>query len=142
MQQSTLNLAVPAWSATVTRHRRFLFLFLAAVVVGLAVGVLLLWPRPSAISPENCERIQNGMTLADVEAFLGGPPGTYTTDGQDWSMGMLDNGVRSITHTRRVWVGDNGGIRIDFDEHGHVAVCQWCPRGESLLNRMRRWLRQ
>jgi hypothetical protein len=55
-----------------TRTRRLL---LFAVPAGLAVALIaawLLWPR-TAITRENAEKIQVGMTLAEVEAILGGP---------------------------------------------------------------------
>jgi hypothetical protein len=103
------------------------------------VASWLLWPR-TAITRENADRIQEGMTLANVEAILGGPPGVYTADGQDWSMEMLRNGKYRSNHTRRIWVGDDGGIRIDFDEDGCVAASQWCPRQRSLWDRMCGWL--
>jgi outer membrane protein assembly factor BamE (lipoprotein component of BamABCDE complex) len=54
-----------------TRRRLLLFALIAVAVV-LAVGVWLLWPR-TAITRENAAKIQAGMTLAEVEAILGGP---------------------------------------------------------------------
>jgi len=50
---------------------RLLLLLLTVVPVGLAVAGWLLWPAPSAISQENFDRIQVGMTLAEVEALMG-----------------------------------------------------------------------
>lgn len=53
-------------------YRRLVFLVVAIVTVILAGGVWLLWPHTSrAISRENFERIQLGMTLAEVEAVMG-----------------------------------------------------------------------
>jgi hypothetical protein len=54
------------------RKHRLLLLSLPALVA-LTVGAWLLWPR-SAITRENAEKIQSGMTPAEVEAILGGPP--------------------------------------------------------------------
>src|SRR4051812_9676536 len=62
-----------------SRHCRFLFLSVAAVAVGLAVGVWVLWPH-TEITPENAAKIRKGMTLAEVEAILGGPARCDTTD--------------------------------------------------------------
>jgi hypothetical protein len=54
------------------RSRRLLLLWIpAATAAGLA-AVWLLWPR-TAITRENAEKVQLGMTLAEVEAILGGP---------------------------------------------------------------------
>jgi hypothetical protein len=50
------------------------------VLVGLAVVVVVvLWPRTQWISQENFDRITEGMSRAEVEAILGGPPGDYRT---------------------------------------------------------------
>jgi outer membrane protein assembly factor BamE (lipoprotein component of BamABCDE complex) len=55
-----------------TRKRSALLLLVASClgVVGFAAYLL---PRSSAINEENVARIQKGMTLAQVEAILGGP---------------------------------------------------------------------
>src|SRR4051794_14971615 len=99
----------------------------------------LFWPQ-ARISEASCDLIQPGMPRHAVEGLLGGPPGAYTADGKDWSMGMLENGVRGIDHTREVWVGEDGGIRVDFDEHGRLAVSKWGPRHGSLWERVRGWV--
>jgi hypothetical protein len=54
-----------------TRRLRLLLGVPVAVVV-LGVGAWLLLPR-TAITRENAAKIQVGMTLAEVEAILGGP---------------------------------------------------------------------
>jgi hypothetical protein len=107
----------------------------SAFVVGWFVA-----PR-DRISESNCELIREGMTLLEVETVLGGPEGAYTSDGKDWSMGMLGNGKRQIGHTVQVWVGDDGGIRIDFDEDERVAIPHWYPRRVSFFARVRGWMR-
>jgi hypothetical protein len=109
---------------------------LAVLLVAVLAIVWYLWPD-DRISPASCERIHEGMTRLEVEAILGGPPGAYTADGQDWSMGMLHGGVRHIGTKREVWVADDGGIRVDFDQQGRVDICQWCPRRQSFWQRLR-----
>jgi hypothetical protein len=52
--------------------RRRLLVFGPLAVAALVVGMWLLWPR-TAITRENAAKIQAGMTLAEVEAILGGP---------------------------------------------------------------------
>lgn len=55
-----------------TIRRRLLLFSLLAGLFTLGVGAWLLWPR-TAITRENAAKIQIGMTLAEVEAILGGP---------------------------------------------------------------------
>jgi hypothetical protein len=120
-------------------RKRFLIAGSGLVVVVLGLSLFWLWPD-DRIHPASCERIHEGMTLAEVEAILGGPAGVYTRDGKDWSMGMLGNGVSRINDERLVWVGNSGGIRVDFDEEGQVHVTQGVPRQQNFWNRMRSWL--
>jgi hypothetical protein len=109
------------------------------VLALLGLFLFFIWPNDS-ISPASCERIQEGMTLSEVEVILSGPSGIYTSDRHDWSMGMLSGGLRRFGDRRLVWVADNGGIQVDFDQHGRVAGKQWCPRRSNLWDRMRGWL--
>ena len=62
------------------RRRRLLLGSGALALLGLAgmlVVTQLLRAGP-AITPASYERIREGMTEAEVEAVLGGPPGDYT----------------------------------------------------------------
>src|ERR1700722_14500609 len=70
---------MPARTATMTR-RRVLLIGLLAATVALGVCEWMLWPRPpSAITRANAAKITEGMTLAEVEAILGGPPRDEST---------------------------------------------------------------
>src|SRR5438132_9649603 len=60
-------------------RRRLLLFAVMAVVVVLAVGPWLPWPR-TAITLENAAKIQIGMMLAEAEAILGGPARDESTD--------------------------------------------------------------
>ena len=123
-------------------RKRFLVAIGLIAVLGVSAFVVIwLVVLRGRISESNCELIREGVTLPEVEAVLGGPEGAYTSDGKDWSHGMLRNGIRGIDHTRKVWVGDDGGIRVDFDKDERVAVAQWCPRRVSFFARIRGWIR-
>ena len=55
--------------------RRKLLVTLAVGLVALiGVAALVAWPRAERITPENFDRIKEGMSRAEVEAILG-PPG-------------------------------------------------------------------
>lgn len=120
------------------RNRSQALLFLLAVVALTAVVAHVLRQPAGPISSRDCDRIEIGMTLPQVEAILGGPPGAYTVAESDWSW-VLENGVMPSDHTRRVWVSDVGGVRIDFDPAGRVAMKQWVPgpaANRGLLQRL------
>ena len=56
-----------------TTRRRLMLFGLLAGLLALGAGGWLLWPRTSAITRENAAKIKAGMSLAEVEAILGGP---------------------------------------------------------------------
>jgi hypothetical protein len=97
-------------------RRRKLLVALAGLAVVVAAGVIALWPtRPNRVTRENYDRIQIGMTRAEVEAILG-PPGDYTTRPQTlwwppWSVGLSDR-----------WRGDEFAIGLIFDHKRRVRV--------------------
>jgi hypothetical protein len=84
------------------RERRPLW-FAAADLLGLGVcAILLTAQRPhSGITKKNFDRIQVGMTEAEVEDIFGGPSGTYT----DRPIVTFMSG----TMFRCWWIGDEGG---------------------------------
>jgi hypothetical protein len=55
-----------------------LLVVLAGVGVVLAAGTVVFWPRADRVTRANYDRIQIGMSWADVERILG-LPGDYTT---------------------------------------------------------------
>ena len=72
-------------------RRRTLLVVLAGLTVVVAAGAVVLWPRtPSRITLENCNRIREGMSRAEVEAILG-PPGDYRTGPGETGHGSTEN---------------------------------------------------
>src|SRR5262249_17539116 len=116
------------------RPRRFLFLSLAAVVVGLAFAWLL-WPR-TAITRENGARLRPGMALAGVEQIMGGPQrfefdGTSTLD--ESAAGAMEAwrefGARvppEAVHNVR-WNTVSVSIVAWFDREDRMVVCHVLP---------------
>jgi hypothetical protein len=104
-------------------------------LAGLAV-VVVLRPRPSArLTLENCNRIWQGMSRAEVEAILG-PPGDYATVPFDNGSGsevdpsyVYSQIVRSSStgydsnRVRACWCGNDRLIMIAFDgPNGRVVA--------------------
>jgi hypothetical protein len=119
-------------------RRRTLLVVLSGLAVVGAAGAIVLWPAgtlQSKITPENCARIQVGMTRAEVEAILG-PPRDYTTMmpiAQSYSTGNIESTTAAlinndITLRREVWAADGLAKVICFSSDGKVTVlatCQW-----------------
>jgi hypothetical protein len=119
---------------------RLLLPALLAVLVALLLTFWLLWPRPSAITPENALSLRSGMTLAEVEAILGGPA-RDETGGQ----GVVVHHAKWIftpsAALRGQWVSEECAVEVDFVE-GRVTYIQIgtvVMPGESPLDKLRRW---
>jgi len=89
------------------RKHWLLGLLTLALVFGASAMLLSLPQRESAIARKNFDRIQEGMTEAEVEAILGGPPGKYT----DRPDPVLYHGI--MFH--RWWIGEDAVITIEVD---------------------------
>lgn len=59
------------------RRRKLLAGLITATVVA-GVATLALWPRPDPVTLANYDRVEEGMSPAEVTALLG-PPGDYRT---------------------------------------------------------------
>jgi hypothetical protein len=119
-------------NAAMPRPRRALFLSLAAVVVGLALGFWLLWPRPTGVTLENYQKIRHGMTRDEIEALLGEPPFKAETvycdrPAPDTPCGMICR-----------WKSNQMALQVHFDLEGEVLSCGGSPQWswlETLLDR-------
>jgi hypothetical protein len=138
-----------------TGRRRLLLSTIVAIVVAvvLAVVVWLLQP-PTAITRENAAKIKEGMAMDEVEAILGGAARDETTgpvireeppefaprdaSGRSFRITILDQ------RPHLEWHSDEVRIWVHFDSNGNVTECTYFPTHraeESLLDKLRRWLR-
>jgi hypothetical protein len=144
-----------------SRRRALVFAVIGAALA-LAGGVWLLWPEPHpSINRGSAAKILSGMTPAEVEAILGGPPRddrmvptvldekvpvelqdptnphTYDTD-----IEVSDQDGR-VVFSRKEWQSNRLTILVDFGADGRVTRT-YCirlrPVQEGLLDRLRRWL--
>jgi hypothetical protein len=112
------------------RSRRLRWGLALAGLAVVAVGTLLLWSEsPSRITPENFERIREGMSRAEVYAILG-PPVDYTS-GPRFSIKVQGCVTWSEDRQWRRWEGDIGGIAIRFDRNDKVA--ETCNSGGEVV---------
>jgi hypothetical protein len=88
---------------------------LAAAAIITAVVLYISGPRRPMASQADCDRIEVGMTRAQVEHVLGGPPGDYRTPDADNTL-FVD-----FRHGNWYeWHGDGGHIFVKYDKDGQV----------------------
>jgi hypothetical protein len=86
------------------------------LLLGLAGSVALILANPSRITQANFDRIQDGMSIGDVEAIL------WKADGL-WTVGDRGTGISS-----HLWYSGPNWVRVDFidgsadDKELHLAT--------------------
>ena len=106
------------------RRRRVIVGFVVLAAGGLAaVALTLLRPTPLE---ERVRRIQTGMTLAEVEAVLGAPPGDHTR----YVMYVHSGGLRRNTDPMKEWDWDEGCVDVRFGPDGRVEDVAFHPNAK------------
>jgi hypothetical protein len=120
----------------------------ALALLGMPARPLaLLQPaRHDSVTLDNYRCIQVGMTRAQVEAILGGPPGNYCRPGQP----LRGLKPRALADPEiRQWIGSSLIVSVIFDGKGRVSGKMFAGGGPclpmaepdpSLLDRLRRLL--
>ena len=102
-----------------TKKRLLLIAFLP-LTIAVTLGVLAMLPPSPGVTKANFDRIQEGMTLGEVEAIFG-------REGQ-------------MTEWGRYWKADDGsGAFFQFRDHC-VVYREWYESTETILDKLRRWL--
>jgi hypothetical protein len=139
-------------------RKRLLILASFALAAAVTVPAALLHhayrqklARGRLIDAEHCGRIKEGMSQAEVEAILGGPPGDFTTGAVVYSpLGAVIYSPLfadlSSSHVREeVWDGNEGEILVCFDKQGAVWFSLYQTGTMvplSFVDRLRAWLRR
>jgi hypothetical protein len=130
----------------VKRKRRWLIvLFVIGTLIAVTVFIYTDRPRPR-INRESWDEIRNrieaGLTLAEVEAIIGTPPGDYSS----WTLapGLRRNvGLnRSDCFAQHLWIGDDSSIHVFVDESGKVQTThlwEYAEPGDTVIDRLRLW---
>ena len=105
--------------------KRRLLLLVGLTIAAVAVPVVLaLLPHPG-VTKANFDRVQNGMTKAEVNQFLG----VERAFAGDFDGSMA------------IWDGDDGSKAIiQFHADGSAYIKEWRPSTESITDKFRRWL--
>jgi hypothetical protein len=96
-----------------------LLLFPVALLLLLAGSYVLFRSGPGhAITRDNFDRIQNGMTQPDIEAIFEAPPGNYASRPVVWIeyAAAFDDSV-----SQREWITDEGRYEVFFNQQGKVV---------------------
>jgi hypothetical protein len=105
--------------------RRF-WLVLVGLPLLLMVIVGGMWMRQylARLHRENFDRIEIGMTQAEVEELLGGPPGNYSPPYPLSEPIFTTLGLTLVPETWRkeVWFDDKAYYEVYFDADGHVCL--------------------
>jgi hypothetical protein len=102
------------------KNRWLLLGLLLACIVGVVLIVLVLLPRPG-VTKENFDRIQNGMTRAEVEAIFGREPSGVELG--EFGLGMWE------TADGREW------SRLRFDRNDRVFAKRWTRDRRTILEK-------
>jgi hypothetical protein len=101
------------------KGRKWLAVALVGTSAAFAIIVVFL-----QVAGNNCvlrlqqlERVTPGMTRAEVEALLGGPPGDYRTDVERFSFSHLS----LYMLWSEDWIADEGKVSVWFDAAGCVV---------------------
>jgi hypothetical protein len=133
-----------------SRRKRLLLWTLPVVALtGLGMTTMRWTPaRQHRITPENVQKLPAGMSLAEVEALFGAPPGVYTAgDHTLFAFPVAEHQHRVSAAdregcTQQVWVGDVVGISVFFQPDGTVrGYNDLLPIYKpTVLERFCRWL--
>jgi hypothetical protein len=113
----------PTWNSvgSAVAHPKFrkpiLWSLLIVGGVLLCAFALFLSTPLAAIDQETRDRIKAGMTLADVQAIIGGPPGLY-----DGVWGMRTDAPVFKGAAGRQWVGSRGELFVWLSGFGEARV--------------------
>jgi hypothetical protein len=104
------------------RSRRF---WAVALVVALGAALLawfaLIWPSGRALNVAGFDQLREGMTQAEVEALLGGPPGDYGRHRSGESLMTEEGYISPPGSFEQLWYDDGHRFEVYFDAGGKVV---------------------
>jgi hypothetical protein len=101
--------------------RRRLLAFFGLLVIAFAVFASSLVEPPARLNVDHFISIKNGMTLADVETLLGGPPGDYGQNRGGFQCATAEGILWPPNSVEQIWYDDTHHFEIAFDQEGRVV---------------------
>ena len=106
-------------------RKKFLLAGVASSLLLVGALVPLLRPRHCPVTKEAYDRIEEGMSRAQVEAILGGPPRDYRNQPTQmgWSTRVeVERSGPYLPDAREAdWFGDEGDVCVWFAPDGRVS---------------------
>jgi hypothetical protein len=109
-----------------TMGRRFILIALPLAIV-VTLCVLAMLPPCPAVTKASFDRIQEGMTKAEVEQIFGGE-------------GHGNWGNHPLEGSWYVWIADDGSVAFIHILDGCVRGKEWHDSHETFRDKIRRWL--
>lgn len=143
-------------------RRRLTLVAVFALLVLVGIGAWLLWPPSTMITRANADSIRAGMTIAEVEEILGGPPRDESTGpviGEEADIsGVIDKQPLWFIEGQRFrpeafkglppgaalplqWQSNEANVTVAFTADGRVSGAGYLPvHRETPLEWLRRKL--
>jgi hypothetical protein len=112
------------------RKRYFISAGIVAASFGLAFAFLVAMPLCPGVTEANVNRIDEGMTLEEVQAIMGRSP-----DGDFRFRHGTDDGIRSP-----MWRNSDGSCAVVILRNGTVVCAHWHDSTETITQKICRWL--
>jgi hypothetical protein len=125
--------------------RQYLLSFGAIALLAIAATLAwFYWPQ-TQLKLDSFDKVREGMTLSEIEALVGGPPGIYCSGGVTgtYCQGVPVKGVELAKEgMSREWVAESRSLFVAFDENNTATyVVTGTPvRQRRFLDRVRGWL--
>jgi hypothetical protein len=114
--------------------KRLLLFASLPLTVAVTLGVLAMSPPRPGVTKTNFDRIQEGMTKAQVQEMLG-QDGEFTG-----GFTVVDRQEAQIAKAEFAWRADDGSVVFIMFVEGCVAAKYWSDSNETILDKIRRWL--
>ena len=129
------------------RMRRFTWLLATVIACAIAVCVCiqLTLPTGAGINLGNADKIQQGMTIHDVQSILGVGPGDFSGSKHPGWLTITEQslGTWNACPPSHIWFGEEISIGIWLDAAGLVARKYWVKhafQGERFFDSAKKWI--